>query len=102
MWYSIQLDKIGVIEPVASYGLQCTFSFPKYGADNGSFEFANNIIPFQRGAASSYLIAIVVHGTSLSAHDPHRISRRHFGLGGFLPRIEGPVLEAVEREKQGG
>ena len=30
--------------------------------------------------------------------DPHRISRRHLGFGGLLPRIEGPVLEAVERK----
>ncbi len=34
----------------------------------------------------------------LGLYDPHRISRRHLGLGGFLPRIEGPVLEAVERK----
>jgi hypothetical protein len=59
---------------------------------------------FQRGRiiTSSYLIAVVHSRTSLSADDPHRISRRHLGLGGFLPRIEGPVLEAVERKRQGG
>jgi hypothetical protein len=49
------------------------------------------------GASSSYLIA-VVYRTSLGAYGPYRISRRHLGLGGFLPRIEGPVLETVERK----
>ena len=48
-------------------------------------------------SSSSYLIA-VVYRTSLGAYVPYRISRRHLGLGGFLPRIEGPVLETVERK----
>jgi hypothetical protein len=52
----------------------------------------------QRGA-SSYLIA-VIRRTFLGAYDPHRITRRHLGLGGLLPRIEGPVLEAVWSENE--
>jgi hypothetical protein len=59
---------------------------------------------FSRGryssvVASSYIIAVFVHRRSLSAYHPHRISRRPRRLGGFLPRIEGPVLEAVGRKE---
>lgn len=51
--------------------------------------------------SSSHHIAAVVQCTTLhlgGAYDaPHRVSRRHLGFGRFLPRIEGPVLVAVER-----
>ena len=51
--------------------------------------------------SSSHHIAAVVQWTTLhlgGAYDaPHRVSRRHLGFGRFLPRIEGPVLVAVER-----
>ena len=55
----------------------------------------------ERGA-TSYIIAVFVHRRSRSLgayHGPHRISRRHRGLGSFPPRIKGPVLEAVERKE---
>jgi hypothetical protein len=68
--------------------------FSEIGARIHKGSFAKDVIP-QRGASSSSYLIAVVHGTSLGAYDPHRISRRHLGLGGFLPRIEGPVLEAV-------
>jgi hypothetical protein len=71
-----------------------TFSFPKLSA-----HVRKDVVDVISSMAAdpSYLIAIV-NGTSLGTYNPHRVSWRHLGLGGFLPRIEGPVLEAAERK----
>jgi hypothetical protein len=52
---------------------------------------------FQRVVLQSYGIS-VVHMTLFSAYGAHRVSGRHVRFCGFLPRIEGPVLEAVEQK----